>query len=209
MNAPHCERANDVVPVASVMTLPPRLDVRGPLPWSVTHTSARCRRAQSPGQHNIVSHVAQPAVGLVAGLSRQGERPIVGEFLAGHQDADGRPDLAVAGQCSLQVRRAVLSRIHTVVMASSATGRDLKALRKAVSAHEAITVATSSDDGDDSKPSPDILSVDLDRAGVVAGEAVFVGDAAGTSRRPRPEDPVHRSGVWRYQCRAATRGRRG
>jgi HAD superfamily hydrolase (TIGR01509 family) len=66
---------------------------------------------------------------------------------------------------------------HTVVLASSATNRDLGALRDVLDADEAIDVATSSEDADESKPSPDILSVALDRAGVAAGEAVFVGDA--------------------------------
>jgi HAD superfamily hydrolase (TIGR01509 family) len=66
---------------------------------------------------------------------------------------------------------------HTVVLASSATRRDLRALRDALDADEAIDVATSSEDADESKPSPDILSVALTKTGVTAGEVVFVGDA--------------------------------
>ncbi len=66
---------------------------------------------------------------------------------------------------------------QTVVLASSATNRDLGALRGVLDADEAIDVATSSEDVDESKPSPDILSVALDKTGVGAGEAVFVGDA--------------------------------
>jgi phosphoglycolate phosphatase-like HAD superfamily hydrolase len=65
-----------------------------------------------------------------------------------------------------------------VVLASSATNRDLGALREVLDADDAIDAVTSSEDADESKPSPDILSVALDKARVVAGEAVFVGDAA-------------------------------
>lgn len=65
----------------------------------------------------------------------------------------------------------------TVVLASSATGRDLDALREVLDADDWIDGATSSQDADESKPSPDILSAALDKAGVSAGEVVFVGDA--------------------------------
>jgi len=67
---------------------------------------------------------------------------------------------------------------YSVVLASSARNRDLEALRGVLDADEAIDVATSSADAEESKPSPDILSVALDKTGVGAGEAVFVGDAA-------------------------------
>jgi phosphoglycolate phosphatase-like HAD superfamily hydrolase len=77
-----------------------------------------------------------------------------------------------------ELLRRCASEGHTVVLASSATSRDLEALRDVLDTDEAIDVATNSEDADESKPSPDILSVALGIAGVAAGEAVFVGDAA-------------------------------
>ena len=65
----------------------------------------------------------------------------------------------------------------TVVLATSAGKGDLRALRDALDADDAISVATSGEDADESKPSPDILSVALDKAGLQAAEVVFVGDA--------------------------------
>jgi HAD superfamily hydrolase (TIGR01509 family) len=66
---------------------------------------------------------------------------------------------------------------YNVVLASSAKKQDLKTLLDILDAQETIDVATSSEDADESKPSPDILSVALDKTGVAAGEAVFVGDS--------------------------------
>jgi len=66
---------------------------------------------------------------------------------------------------------------YSVVPATSAGKRDLRALRDVLDADDAIDVATSAEDADESKPSPDILSAALDKAALRAGEVVFVGDA--------------------------------
>jgi phosphoglycolate phosphatase-like HAD superfamily hydrolase len=63
-----------------------------------------------------------------------------------------------------------------VVLASSASEPEMKALRAALDADDAITAATSSDDVEQSKPAPDIVQVTLDRAGASPEQAVFVGD---------------------------------
>ena len=52
-------------------------------------------------------------------------------------------------------------------------------LRAALDAEDAIDAATSSADVDTSKPAPDLVEVALDKAGVPAREAVFVGDTVG------------------------------
>jgi HAD superfamily hydrolase (TIGR01509 family) len=64
-----------------------------------------------------------------------------------------------------------------VVIATSAPQRDLDALRKALDADPYIDAVTTSADADESKPSPDILSAALDRAGLAVGQVIFVGDA--------------------------------
>jgi HAD superfamily hydrolase (TIGR01509 family) len=65
----------------------------------------------------------------------------------------------------------------TVVLASSASSEELEELRSTLDVDDAIDVATTADDADASKPHPDILQVALDRSGLAADQAVFVGDA--------------------------------
>ncbi|MFI6449198.1 HAD family hydrolase [Kitasatospora sp. NPDC050543] len=72
--------------------------------------------------------------------------------------------------------RAVAVRGWTVVLASSASGRDLEVMRRALDADDAVSAATSADDVEASKPAPDLVHAALDKAGARAGEAVFVGD---------------------------------
>jgi len=64
----------------------------------------------------------------------------------------------------------------TVVLASSAGEPEFKALRAALDAEDAIDAATFSGEVERSKPAPDLVQVALDKAGVRADEAVFVGD---------------------------------
>ncbi|MCH6471664.1 HAD family hydrolase [Sinomonas terrae] len=64
-----------------------------------------------------------------------------------------------------------------VVLASSARERELRVLRRALDADDAITAATSSSDAEESKPAPDILVAALEAGGLRAEDVVFVGDA--------------------------------
>jgi HAD superfamily hydrolase (TIGR01509 family) len=73
--------------------------------------------------------------------------------------------------------RACADRGMTVILASSASSKELEALRAALDADDAITAATSSTEVEASKPAPDLVTVALDRAGVEPGRAVFVGDS--------------------------------
>src|SRR5919204_536070 len=73
--------------------------------------------------------------------------------------------------------RAVAGRGLTVVLASSASKRELEVLRKAIDADDAIDVATSASDAGASKPDPDILGVALERSGLSPDRALLVGDA--------------------------------
>lgn len=64
-----------------------------------------------------------------------------------------------------------------VVLATSAPEDELAILRKVLDRDHLVAAVTSSADVDVAKPNPDIVAVALDRAGVSAGRAVFVGDA--------------------------------
>ena len=73
--------------------------------------------------------------------------------------------------------RRCKSRGLRVVLASSASEPELRALRRGLDADDVIDVATSAADAEQSKPAPDILGVALDRAGLAPDEVVLVGDA--------------------------------
>ena len=72
--------------------------------------------------------------------------------------------------------RACRKAGSAVVLASSADPGEFAVLRAALDAEDAITGATSAGDVDQSKPAPDLVQVALDKAGVPAGDALFVGD---------------------------------
>jgi HAD superfamily hydrolase (TIGR01509 family) len=72
--------------------------------------------------------------------------------------------------------RACKQRGLAVVLASSADEPEFKALRAALDAEDAIDAATFAGDVESSKPAPDLVEAALGKAGVPAGEAVFIGD---------------------------------
>lgn len=63
-----------------------------------------------------------------------------------------------------------------VVLATSAPDDELKILRKVLDSDDLVDAVTSSKDVYTAKPKPDIIEVALDRAGVDAAHAVFIGD---------------------------------
>jgi HAD superfamily hydrolase (TIGR01509 family) len=77
--------------------------------------------------------------------------------------------------------RELLRRVKAlglqVVFATSAPDDELEILRKVLDSDDVVDAMTSSKDVDTAKPKPDIIEVALDRAGVDAAHAVFVGDA--------------------------------
>ena len=64
-----------------------------------------------------------------------------------------------------------------VVLASSSSEQEVTVMREIIDAQDVIAGATSSTDAENSKPSPDILRSALDTAGLLAENAVFVGDS--------------------------------
>lgn len=73
--------------------------------------------------------------------------------------------------------RACAARNLRVVLASSAKGDELAVLRRSVGADDVVTAATSAEDVTSTKPAPDLVEVALDKAGLAAGRALFVGDS--------------------------------
>ncbi|WP_298552022.1 HAD family hydrolase [Streptomyces luteogriseus] len=133
--------------------------------------------------HDVPMHAVHRAVGLpstdlvahLLGEDRDTEQDT--DISAGHKALYGQyfdrlPALPGAG--------ALLRRLHrdgwTVVLATSAGGAELGALRRAIDADEAIAATASADDVDQGKPAPEPVEHALELAGVPAERAVFVGD---------------------------------
>lgn len=77
--------------------------------------------------------------------------------------------------------RQLLERVHSlglqVVLASSAGEDELSMARGVLESDDLVSAATSSKDVDVAKPEPSIIQVAMDRVGVDAEHAVYVGDA--------------------------------
>lgn len=96
---------------------------------------------------------------------------------AAHQALAARfwPTLtALPGASSLL--RACAERGWQVVVASSASERELEVLLKVIGAHDAISAMTSADDVDQAKPAPDVVEVALRKVGAEAERSVMIGD---------------------------------
>ena len=63
-----------------------------------------------------------------------------------------------------------------LVVATSASKKDLKALLKQAGIEDLIDEAANSDDAEESKPAPDIVEAAMKRAKVKPGEAIMIGD---------------------------------
>lgn len=72
--------------------------------------------------------------------------------------------------------RALAGRGWKIVLATSASGPELSALRGAIDADDFILGAARADDVDDGKPAPDPVPQARELAGVPSERAVFVGD---------------------------------
>ncbi|MEV3905706.1 HAD family hydrolase [Mycobacterium sp. NPDC050551] len=77
--------------------------------------------------------------------------------------------------------RDLLDRVKAlglqVVLATSAPEDELEILRDVLDSEDVVSAVTSSEDVETAKPKPDIVAVALEKAGVDADRAVFVGDA--------------------------------
>ncbi|MER6330743.1 HAD family hydrolase [Streptomyces sp. NPDC001034] len=133
--------------------------------------------------HRVPMHAVHRAVGL-------GSSDLVAHLLGEDRDRDRDAALSAAhkalyGQYSdrlpaLPGAGELLRRLHrdgwTVVLATSASGAELGALRRAIDADDAIKDTASSEDVQEGKPAPEPVEHALELAGVPASRAVLVGD---------------------------------
>ncbi|MEU6095279.1 HAD family hydrolase [Streptomyces sp. NPDC047079] len=132
--------------------------------------------------HQVPMHAIHRSVGLgsedlIAHLVGGRDRDEVDMLVAAHTALYGTffdrlPPLKDAGR--------LLRRLDhdgwNVVLATSASGRELSALRRAIGADDAIAATASSDDVKAGKPAPEPVEHALELVGVPPESAVFVGD---------------------------------
>ncbi|MGW3354521.1 HAD family hydrolase [Streptomyces bungoensis] len=133
--------------------------------------------------HDVPMHAVHRAVGL-------GSDDLIAHLLGEDRDRDQDAALsdahkALYGQYfdrlpALPGAAELLRRLHgdgwTVVLATSASGAELGALRRAIGADDAIAATASAGDVERGKPAPEPVEHALQLAGVPASRAVFVGD---------------------------------
>ncbi|EKX63521.1 HAD family hydrolase [Streptomyces ipomoeae] len=137
--------------------------------------------------HQVSTHAIHRAVGLGSG-------DLVARLLGETQDRDPAPgetehlstahttlyaqyfERLSAFPDAGRLLRRLAGDGWQVVLATSASGEELSALRKAIDADEAITATASADDVAEGKPAPEPVERALELAGVPAERAVFVGD---------------------------------
>lgn len=135
------------------------------------------------GGHQIPMRDIHRAVGLGGGdliehlLGKDRDRDDDEQFVAAHHALyatyfERLPALAAAGD----LLRELAGQGWTIVLATSASGAELAALRRAIDADDVILGAASADDVSDGKPAPDPVQQARELAGVPSERAVFVGD---------------------------------
>jgi HAD superfamily hydrolase (TIGR01509 family) len=135
------------------------------------------------GGHRVPMRDIHRAVGLGGGdliehlLGKDRDRADDEQFVAAHHALyatyfERLPALEGAGD----LLRELAGRGWTIVLATSASGAELAALRRAIDADDVILGAASADDVADGKPAPDPVQQARELAGVPSERAVFVGD---------------------------------
>ncbi|MEW2048881.1 HAD family hydrolase [Streptomyces sp. NPDC005476] len=133
--------------------------------------------------HRVPMHAVHRAVGL-------GSDDLVAHLLGDDRDKDQDAELSAAHKAlygqyfdrlpALRAAGPLLRTLHdvgwTVVLATSASGAELSALRAAIDADDVIAATASADDVEEGKPAPEPVEHALELVGASASQAVFVGD---------------------------------
>lgn len=155
------------------------LDVDGTLVDSNwIHTLAWSRALRACGVEGVAMARIHPLIGMGADrlVDELLGHPVDGASDAHHEEYEKlRPDVRPLPGASDLVR-ALHERGLAVVLASSSKEDELEFLREVLDVDDWIVGATSSDDAETSKPSPDIFGAALKVAGVEAAQAAVVGD---------------------------------
>ncbi|GGR83142.1 haloacid dehalogenase [Streptomyces humidus] len=142
--------------------------------------------------HRVPMHAVLRAVGL-------GSDDLIARVLGDDRDKDedaglGAAHKALYGQYfdrlpPLRDAGPLLRRLHgdgwTVVLATSASGPELSALRSAIDADDVIAATAGADDVEEGKPAPEPVRRALELVGAPAERAVFVGDTVWDMRAGR------------------------
>lgn len=142
--------------------------------------------------HRVPMHAIHRAVGL-------GSTDLIAHLLGDGRDQEQDAALSAAHTAlyaqyferlpALADAGRLLRRVHedgwTVVLATSASGPELSALRRAIDADDAIAATASADDVQEGKPAPEPVEHALELAGAPAERAVFVGDTVWDMRAGR------------------------
>jgi HAD superfamily hydrolase (TIGR01509 family) len=129
--------------------------------------TARIHRAIGMGSDKLLDHL----LGSERDRAADGRLRHVHDGLFGEYFDRLRPLPRAA-----ELLRSCAARGLTVVLASSASEREMRALCAALGADDAVAAATSSADAEESKPAPDIVAAALEEAGLEPAGAMFVGD---------------------------------
>ncbi|MFM9373375.1 HAD family hydrolase [Streptomyces sp. Da 82-17] len=134
--------------------------------------------------HRVSTHAVHRAIGLPSA-------DLIGHLLGEDRDKDEDEQISAAHQALYgtyaerlapldgagDLLRELAGRGWRTVLVTSAGGRELEALKRAIDADDAITATASADDVSAGKPAPEPVRHALDLAEVDPGGAVFVGDS--------------------------------
>lgn len=135
------------------------------------------------GGHRVPMREIHRAVGLGSGdliehlLGKDRDTGQDAQFVAAHHALYATYfDRLPALDSARELLRALAGRGWEIVLATSASGAELAALRRAIGADDVILGAASADDVEDGKPAPDPVAQARELAGAPSDRAVFVGD---------------------------------
>ncbi|MFF0274183.1 HAD family hydrolase [Streptomyces sp. NPDC004330] len=136
------------------------------------------------GGHRIPTHAVHRAIGLPGEklldhlLGPDRDRSEDGRLSAAHDTVYGTWfERLRAFEGAADLLRTLAGGGWQVVLVTSAKDRELKALRAALDADDAIAATATSDDVAEGKPAPDPIEHALSLVGASAEQAVFVGDS--------------------------------
>ncbi|MGW1225639.1 HAD family hydrolase [Streptomyces sp. NPDC001478] len=132
--------------------------------------------------------VATPAIHQAIGL---GSDDLVGHLLGPGRDREQDARISAAHSTlyatyvdrlsphdgAAELLRALAERGWTVVLATSASGPELAALRRALDADDVISGTAGADDVENGKPAPDQIHHAREIAGAACEETVYIGDS--------------------------------
>ncbi|MFG2310462.1 HAD family hydrolase [Streptomyces sp. NPDC048566] len=135
------------------------------------------------GGHRVPMAEIHRAVGLGGGdlierlLGEDRDKGQDEQFVAAHHALYATyHDRLPAIDSARDLLRELAARDWRIVLATSASGAELAALRRAIDADDVILGAASADDVSEGKPAPGPVERARELAGVAADNAVFVGD---------------------------------